>query len=191
MPSAGQSPADPGPGRRLDREARLQKPQEGWVSSLGGCCLHVSWESLQRSGFMHGLSGCPHRAPKDGSVLCGAWVLSQSCQPGKVGSHGQWSGGCHYGRWRLAGPSWGERETGKEKAAQGQEQGTGWSHFTEDPRASLAQGWARGLAPEGQGQGKHWGSSALIHISGSVPAPAHVRTSPLDSQSRVNRCLLC
>ena len=114
MPSAGQSPAGPGPGRRLDREARLQKLQEGWVSSLGGCCLLVSWESLQRSGFMDGLSGCPHRAPKDGSVPCGAWVLSQSCQPGKVGSHGQWSGGCHWGQWRLAGPSWGERETGKQ-----------------------------------------------------------------------------
>lgn len=48
----------------------------------------------------------------------------------------------------------------------GQEPGAAWSHFTEDPRASLAQGWATGLAPEGQGQGQPWGSPALSRISG-------------------------
>ena len=45
---------------------------------------------------------------------------------------------------RLAGPSWEERGTVKEKAVQGQEPGPGWAHCTEDPRALLAQGWARG-----------------------------------------------
>lgn len=88
-----------------------------------------------------------------------------------------WGGGFPLGRsvvrrlslWavgRLASPGGGERGTVKEKAAQGQEPGAAWSHFTEDPRASLAQGWATGLAPEGQGQGQRWGSPALSRISG-------------------------
>lgn len=63
----------------------------------------------------------------------------------------------------------------KEKATQGQEPGAAWSHFTEDPRASLAQGWAPGLAPEGQGQGQRWGP-AWPHLRLSA-RPAHARTS--------------
>ena len=66
---------------------------------------------------------------------------------------------------RLASPGGGEGDSNG-GGSTGQEPGAAWSHFTEDPRASLAQGWATGLAPEGQGQGQRWGSPALSRISG-------------------------
>ena len=92
----------------------------------------------------------------------------------------------------LAGASWGEREGGKEKAAQGQEPGTGEFHCTEDSRALLAQGQARGLAPEGQGQGQHLGSRALSpHLKlAAHPNPSSCKDFSTHSLSRVNRCLL-
>lgn len=162
------------------------------MSSSGGCCLHVScgeppglwvygWtEPVSPLGSRGGLSPAGRLGP----------ILEQSAWEARFPLG--WSAVRRLSLWVVAGlggASWGERVGGRRKQQRARSQGlegpTG-----EDPRALLAQGQPRGLAPEGQGQGQRRGSPALSPHLKLAAHPSSCKDFSTHSLSRVHRCLL-